>query len=717
MTQALPPPQCRVAADVADDPRSVRLVELVRAFSPAAKVWVTTSQAVGELPPKALFSAQSKLARLGLAAPTAFQWVAKHEQTLDWNQIRTAADLRLAAAAKFQADSNEAKYYLHLTAASAPAQAQLAALRRPRAPLAVAAGLMAYEADQAAQWAAVLKAVNQQRLENVREWRTYLTSGNEEYAKDPFWQSCVWSMVQAALTNDRNHGLGTTLPLHKGALAALRQELEAQRQPISFPKHYERLQAEYARAGAETVAAGGPREWLYIPSQSEAKEEFHSNILRLQALSCPTWCTKTYNAAKYLERGGFWLLLAGATAITAIRLIGREIAEIQGPLNNGQLPPETGTDLEALLSVHPELKGVHLWRARNPMATPEVLAELANCEEPEVRAQVARHPNTTEPTLRLLAASVEPEVRLAVAQHPTTAAATLHVLAQREDRPVLNSVAIHPNVLPETLAWLGEAEPNDVRRAVAQHPKTPTAVLVKLAEARSKLVRAGVAQNPNTPIDTLIQLANDEYYGIRGDVAFNPSTPPAILANLKTDEAPYVRGQAAANPNTPTDAPICYDPRRPNQRVFAFACSARVGPEAFYDPETDTAVFLVDRIASVARAAALFFHELTHRLLAYLGRLADGYELKRQLTSMAPRLLADLPALLQSTGHRSLAHLKAAYGFDESEAGQLALLGELLARQTEQLVAGEADPSNAVLAARLQTWAGSLPSQFGAGLT
>ena len=52
------------------------------------------------------------------------------------------------------------------------------------------------------------------------------------------------------------------------------------------------------------------------------------------------WCTKSYNAELYLERGGFWLLLEGGAAIVAVRLDGKTVAEIQGVRNDGRIPTE-----------------------------------------------------------------------------------------------------------------------------------------------------------------------------------------------------------------------------------------------------------------------------------------------------------------------------------------------------------------------------------------
>ncbi len=681
------PNHCRLDAGLRTDPKAVRLLDLIRGCSTSDKVWLTTSDTAGDPPPTALCSARSKLARLGLEdSPTAFQWVSKHERSVDWNRIRTTAALRRAAAAEFEAASQAGRYVFDPDATGGSALAHLAALRTAaeRNP-AAASALAVYEADPAGHWARVVALLNRQRLGTVREWRAYLTSGNDAYAEDPFWQACAWEIVHAALNGDRNHGLGILVPLHKGALAALRQSLETEARPVSFHRRYGRLRAEYARLGGAALPAGGERTWVYIPSKTEAKRKFRENVERLQALSCPTWCTKSYNAERYLERGGFWLLLEGNTAIAAVRLVGRTVAEIQGVKNDGRLPPEAAAEIDALLASRSELEGAAVWRVRNPDATDARLAALAAGASAEVALLAARHPNAGAQTLALLAGSEHPEALLAVAKHPNTPAATLHRLAAGPNPQVLVEVTRHPRVTVETLVRLGGVDLNGVQAAVALHPATPATLLTSLAAARSKLVRGSAAGNPNTPPATLTRLAEDEYYGVRGDVARNPNTPGPVLALLLEDEHPYVRGQAMENPNTPRGS-----------------ISARIGLEAYYEPETDTCVFLLDRIESVERAAALFFHEHTHRLLVRLARSDGGRAAKRLLLTRSPRLIADLPGLLRRSGHETLGEFKLAYGFGERAADRLALLGELLARQAERLAEGDLPP--AALAERARGW-------------
>ena len=415
-------PACRIAPGLEADPVALRLAALSAKLAPSAKVVITTSEAIGELPEGALLSAQTKLARLGVDSPTAFQWVARNEKSVDWNKVRTEEALRGAAVARFAARANPERYLLRFDVDSVAAQTEVNALRQVAAGDPHAADVLrAYEANPAQRWGELVEYVNRQRAENVAEWRTYLTSGNEEYAKDAFWQDCVWDIVDGALTSDRNRGLGTTVHLNQGVLAALRQSIDGKTQPIALASNYAKLQAEYARASAaDSVKTGSAREWVYISSKTEDEVNFQANVQKLKDLSCTSWCTKTYNAEPYLARGGFWLLTEGNKSVCAIRLVGDQIQEIQGVENNSEIPPEAGPDIDDLLAARPELKNVNLWRAKNPGATPATLEHLSHTEEIRVREAVAAHPNIPAATLTLLAADPEFFVRKKIASNPHT---------------------------------------------------------------------------------------------------------------------------------------------------------------------------------------------------------------------------------------------------------------------------------------------------------
>lgn len=116
--------------------------------------------------------------------------------------------------------------------------------------------------------------------------------------------------------------------------------------------------------------------------------------------------------------------------------------------------------------------------ARNPSTPADILAELANDEDDDVRGAVAENPNTPADILAELANDEEVYVRYIVAANPNTPADTLAELAADKDDEIWN-----------------------VRTRVAKNPSTPANVLRQLANDTNTYVRKGVAANPNAPAD------------------------------------------------------------------------------------------------------------------------------------------------------------------------------------------------------------------------
>ena len=109
-------------------------------------------------------------------------------------------------------------------------------------------------------------------------------------------------------------------------------------------------------------------------------------------------------------------------------------------------------------------------------------------------------------------------------------------LAEDEDFEVRQEVAEHPNTPAEVLRKLAEDENWEVRREVARNPRTPAEVFMKLAEDGDKYVKEAVTNNPNTPVEALRKLAGDGDKYVREGVAKNPRTPVEVLRKLAEDE-------------------------------------------------------------------------------------------------------------------------------------------------------------------------------------
>ena len=168
--------------------------------------------------------------------------------------------------------------------------------------------------------------------------------------------------------------------------------------------------------------------------------------------------------------------------------------------------------------------------------SPEILKELAEDEDDDVRWEVAKHPRTPAEALRKLAGDGDMWVRIAVSRNPSTPVEVLMKLADDGDWEMRQEVARNPSTPVDILRKLAEDENWEVRREVARNPRTPAEVFMKLAEDGDKYVKEAVTNNPNTPVEALRKLAGDGDKYVREGVAKNPRTPVEVLRKLAEDE-------------------------------------------------------------------------------------------------------------------------------------------------------------------------------------
>ena len=168
--------------------------------------------------------------------------------------------------------------------------------------------------------------------------------------------------------------------------------------------------------------------------------------------------------------------------------------------------------------------------------SPEILKELAEDEDDDVRWEVAKHPRTPAEALRKLAEDGGMWVRSAVSRNPSTPVEVLMKLADDGDWEMRQEVARNPSIPVDILRKLAEDENWEVRREVARNPRTPAEVFMKLAEDGDKYVKEAVTNNPNTPVEALRKLAGDGDKYVREGVAKNPRTPVEVLRKLAEDE-------------------------------------------------------------------------------------------------------------------------------------------------------------------------------------
>jgi hypothetical protein len=191
--------------------------------------------------------------------------------------------------------------------------------------------------------------------------------------------------------------------------------------------------------------------------------------------------------------------------------------------------------------------------ARDFHAPADILKELAEDEDADVRRGTAANPNTPAYILEKLARDEDVRVRMDAASNPNISASILKELLLDEYYDVSSNAAANPNMPAGNLKKLAKDDDVRVRWITAGSPNLPADILEELAKDEDVRVRIGAASNPNMLASTLKKLAKDEDYTVRWTAAANPNMPDATLKELVKDEFFYVRWNAAANPNMSAD--------------------------------------------------------------------------------------------------------------------------------------------------------------------
>jgi DNA-directed RNA polymerase subunit RPC12/RpoP len=241
-------------------------------------------------------------------------------------------------------------------------------------------------------------------------------------------------------------------------------------------------------------------------------------------------------------------------------------------------------------------------QAEDPATPADLLEELAEHMDYDVRVAVARHPHTPEATLRRLVQS-DDSLATDVLDNPALPPVLWSVLAGMGAPWVLRKIAtsrqapaeVLPMVLDQVTArlsdeWAGDedafdssdvddvlegladhpaststilaevarlnrarppSERGDYDEALAKHANTPPTLLAELARSDDDSVREAVAAHPATPVAVLESLAGDAEWNVREAVAKHTGLSPETLKRLGKDEDSTVREAARANPSYP----------------------------------------------------------------------------------------------------------------------------------------------------------------------
>jgi len=743
-----------------------KLTEMMRRLAPGVKFRIVRSNQVGQIPENVLASAKSKVAALKMPAElvsSAELWVARNESTVDWNKVKTAEQLWELVRERFteatnperltykvnREDETEYKNFIKWAAAAASHEPKFEALYR-----------RFDDTKSDADWQALLDFATARKVENAREWLQHFEDTDSDFF-DLFWRATAWEIPEKALLGDRNRGLGDTLHLHQVALADLRQQFL--RSPHGSPADaYGRLVRQYVLASLKTKEPGVAKGsvWAYIPSRSEDPLNFEANVQKLKDMSCVTWCTRSYNAEPYLKDGGVWVLSSkSGSSLLAVRLEeegGGRLAEIRDPNNIPKIEGRYWPELEPFLTAHPEIKS-SLWiqfqaeedqippsmvekylahpdpavrlpfemaAARRTDTAPEILSQYTRHEDYRVVERAAGNTSTPPEDLSALRSHEDIWVVEAVAKNTSTPPEDLSALRSLDDVLIVRAVAENTSTPPEDLSALRSHEDFHVVKAVAENTSTPPEDLSALISHEDFAIVEAVAGNTSTLPEDLSALRSHEDFLVVKAVANNTSTPPEDLNALGAHKSWVIVNDVAKNTSTPTEA--LYELlenedeeirenaqenlRNRQQRLESLSVD---GVEAYYDKAADEVVFVADNIDE-ERAGKLVYHELSHRNLALLEQTLGGrLELGRILETARPQLMAHLPELLASTGHKDLRALMQDYGYGATLEGRAAVLNELMARYAERLD-GRTKPSWwRELLSKVRVW---LAKHFGVAL-
>jgi hypothetical protein len=182
--------------------------------------------------------------------------------------------------------------------------------------------------------------------------------------------------------------------------------------------------------------------------------------------------------------------------------------------------------------------------AIDPNTSPQVLHELANSKNWQLRQLVASNPNTptavlwqlgidfpeailTNPIFELLqlehlhlAAEIPHCTLTSLLQCDRVPRAFMNYALKQQDYSLWLAVAYNPqtpSLLLEQLAHKSRRQDRELIRAVAAHPNTPPQLLAEISEISSGLAQI-VAENPQTTVAILQQILHR--YGKTGDSTF-----------------------------------------------------------------------------------------------------------------------------------------------------------------------------------------------------
>lgn len=178
------------------------------------------------------------------------------------------------------------------------------------------------------------------RKKILDEWIKYLETGNDVYT--PAMKLLI---IDGLTKNLKNNNNTEPLKLNPSALSNTMKQIQdkvknGKINNINFLNIYktEVNKGNKIQVITESKEEANDTGWVIIPSKEKDSENFEANVDKLKTLSHTTWCTKSFEALKYLKKGDFHVYLENGEPKIGIRFVDNTIEEIQGVNNNTKIP-------------------------------------------------------------------------------------------------------------------------------------------------------------------------------------------------------------------------------------------------------------------------------------------------------------------------------------------------------------------------------------------
>lgn len=174
------------------------------------------------------------------------------------------------------------------------------------------------------------------RQYNIERWETALEDADGAYMADPFFRSYVATNLLNGLRPDYiNEGQ----IFHPAALSLLYAQAQTGK-----VENFEKVYSAILLKVTENLVKLGDEDngWRKVPMTKQDDPLFDEAVANVRSISHKDWCTRTYNAPVYIQDGDFWVYVKNKKPALAIlfQQNNTQVDQIQGPLNNREIPPE-----------------------------------------------------------------------------------------------------------------------------------------------------------------------------------------------------------------------------------------------------------------------------------------------------------------------------------------------------------------------------------------